>query len=99
VDLVEAKTTHKQIEDQHRKQVEELQSKLEILSEDVIESDKQRESDKNESHSAYYRIEYENQKLNGLIREHEQTIKEFKEGLTGKINQLEQQEANIIKLK
>jgi hypothetical protein len=35
----------------------------------------------------------------GIIREHEQTIKEFKEGLTGKINQLEQQEATITKLK
>jgi hypothetical protein len=43
----------------------------------MIESGKQRESDKNESHSAYYTIKYENQKLNGFIREHEQTINEF----------------------
>ena len=46
-DLVEAKTTHKQIEEQHKNQVEELKRKLELLSEDVIESVKQRESDKN----------------------------------------------------
>jgi chromosome segregation ATPase len=98
-ELVETKTTHKQTEDQHKNQVEELKRQLEILSEDVIESGKQRESDKNESHSAYYRIKYENQKLNGLIRDHEQTIKEFKEGMTRKINQLEQQEATITKLK
>ena len=98
-DLVEAKTSHKQIEDQHRKQVEELKRQLEILNEDVIESYKQRESDKNESHSAYYRIKYENQELNGLIRDHEQTIKEFKEGMARKINQLEQQESTITKLK
>ena len=84
-DLVEAKTSHKQIEDQHRKQVEELKRQLEILSEDVTESDKQRESDKNESQSTYYRIEYENQKLNGFIREHEQTIKEFKEEMARKL--------------
>jgi chromosome segregation ATPase len=98
-DLVEAKTTHKQIEDQHIKQVEEIKRQLEILNADVIESDKQKESEKNESHSTYYRNENENQKLNGLIREHEQTIKEFKEEIAGKINQLEQQEATITKLK
>jgi chromosome segregation ATPase len=98
-DLVEVKTSHKQIEDQNRKQREELKRQLEILNEDVIESDKQRESDKNESHSTYYRIKYENQKLNGFIREHEQTIKEFKEIIARKINQLEQQEATIIILK
>ena len=34
-DLVEAKTIHKQTEDQHRNQVEELKRQLEILSEDV----------------------------------------------------------------
>jgi chromosome segregation ATPase len=98
-ELVEAKTIHKQIEVQYRKQVEEIKRQLEVLNADVIESDKQRESDKNESQSTYYRIEYENQKLNGYIREHEQTIKEFKDALTKKINQLEQQEATIIKLK
>ena len=98
-DLVEAKTTHKQIEDQHIKQVEELKRQLEVLNPAVIEFDKQKESEKNESHSTYYRIENENQKLNGFIREHEQTIKEFKEGIAGKINQLEQQEATITKLK
>ena len=98
-DLVEAKTTHKQIEDQHRIQVEELKRQLQILKQDVIESGKQRESDKNESHAAFYRIKYENQKLSGTIREHEQTIQGFKDGLAEKINQLEQQEATIIKLK
>ena len=98
-DLVEAKTTHKQIEDHHIKQVEEIKRQLEVLNADVIESDKQKESEKNESHSTYYRIENENQKLNRFIREHEQTIKEFKEGIAGKINQLEQQEATITKLK
>jgi chromosome segregation ATPase len=98
-DLVEAKTTHKQIEDQYKNQVEELKRQLEMLSEDVIESVKQTESDKNESHSTYHRIKYENQKLNGLIREHEQTIKEFKEGIVRKINQLEHQESTITKLK
>ena len=97
-DLVEAKTSHKQIEDHHKNQVEELKRQLEILNEDVIESDKQRESDKNESHSAFYRIQCDNQRLSGTIREHEQTIKQFKEGLAGEINQLEQQEATIIKL-
>ena len=98
-DLVEAKTTHKQIEDQHRIQVEELKRQLQILKQDVIESGKQRESDKNESHAAFYRIKYENQKLSGTIREHEQTIQGFKDGLAEKINQLEHQEATIIKLK
>lgn len=98
-DLVEAKTSHKQIEDRHRKQVEELKRQLEILNEDVIESDKQRESDKNESRTAFYRIQSDNQRLSGIIREHEHTIKEFKDGIAGKINQLDRQEANIIKLK
>ena len=98
-DLVEVKTTHKQIEEHHMNQVEELKRQLEVLNEDVIESDKQRESDKNESHAAFYKIQYDNQRLSGTIREHEQTIKEFKEGLAGKINQLEQQEGTIIKLK
>jgi chromosome segregation ATPase len=65
----------------------------------VIEFDKQKESEKNESHSTYYRIENENQKLKGFIREHELIIKEFKEGIARKINQLEQQEATITKLK
>ena len=97
-DLVETKTTHKQIEDQHKNQVEELKRQLEILKEDVIESGKQRESDKIESHSAYYRIQCDNQSLIGIIREHGQTIKQFKE-IAGKINKLEQQEATIIKLK
>jgi chromosome segregation ATPase len=95
-DFVEAKTTHKQTEDQYRKQVEELKRQIEILNEDVIESDKQRESDKNESCAAF---QCDNQRLSGIIREHEQTIKEFKEGLARKNNQLEQQEATIIKLK
>ena len=98
-DLVEAKTSHKQIEDQHRKQVEELKRQLEILSEDVTESDKQRESDKNESCAAFYRIQWDSQRLSEIIREHEQTIKEFKDAIAGKINQLEQQEATIITLK
>lgn len=98
-DLVEAKTSHKQIEDRHRKQVEELKRQLEILKEDVMESDKQRESDKNESRTAFYRIQSDNQRLSGIIREHEHTIKEFKDGIAGKINQLDRQEANIIKLK
>ena len=95
-DFVEAKTTHKQTEDQYRKQVEELKIQIEILNEDVIESDKQRESDKNESCAAF---QCDNQRMSGIIREHEQTIKEFKEGLARKNNQLEQQEATIIKLK
>jgi hypothetical protein len=80
----------------YRKQVEELKRQIEILNEDVIESDKQRESDKNESCAAF---QCDNQRLSGIIREHEQTIKEFKEGLARKNNQLEQQEATIIKLK